>query len=99
MSLLKYDPETGVFTWLADRAHNALAGCIAGSRLSSGYCQIKVGGPLFYTHRLAFLYMTGRWPSAEIDHIDHNRGNNAWGNLREATRSQNLASRRPWTCL
>lgn len=42
--------------------------------------------------------MTGRWPSLEVDHIDADRDNNCWSNLREATRSQNNANERLRKC-
>ena len=42
----------------------------------------------YYVQRLAFLYMEGRWPDPEADHIDGDRTNNRWSNLREATRVQ-----------
>ncbi|WP_376956428.1 HNH endonuclease signature motif containing protein (plasmid) [Azospirillum sp. A26] len=90
--LLHYDPETGVFTWLvrrqgirADRA----AGCVS----SPGYILIGVDGRLCRAHRLAWLYMTGEWPAAEIDHINRARGDNRWNNLRLATGSQNQGNR------
>jgi len=38
--------------------------------------------------------MAGEWPKDQIDHIDLNRSNNAWDNLREASRDQNGANRR-----
>jgi len=38
--------------------------------------------------------MTGEWPKGEIDHIDLDRANNKWENLREATHSENSANRR-----
>jgi len=44
-------------------------------------------------HRVAFLYMTGRWPD-EVDHRDGDGTNNRWRNLREVTREVNMQNRR-----
>ena len=50
-------------------------------------------GRIFYqqvlAHRVAHKIMTGRDP-VEIDHVDGNRGNNKWSNLKDGTRSDNL---------
>jgi hypothetical protein len=42
---------------------------------------------------LAFLYMEGRLARGDVDHRDGDPSNNRWSNLREATRSQNIANR------
>jgi uracil phosphoribosyltransferase len=37
--------------------------------------------------------MTGDWPRDQIDHIDGNRDNNCWSNLREASNAENSKNR------
>ena len=91
--LLQYEEETGIFRWKFDRSSNARSGDVAGT-LCRGYIQISIDDRLYKGHRLAFLYMLGRWPDPEADHEDLDRSNNRWKNLREATRSQNLANKR-----
>lgn len=88
---LDYDPETGVFTWRKKIARKVVVGKIAGNIVDArGYRKIMIDGGRHYAHRLAFLYMTGDWPSEYVDHADGDPSNNAWANLREATRSQNM---------
>ena len=90
MRLLKYNPETGVFTWLVSPNRRITVGSIAGYGYYTGnYIKIKIAGVFYQAHRLAFLYMTGDFPEKHIDHKDHNRSNNKWVNLRKVTRLQN----------
>ena len=86
-SLLAYDPVTGEFRWRVSR-RGCSAGALAGVVRPSGYRQIMLGRRHYYAHRLAWLYMTGDWPSRQIDHRDGDRSNNAWSNLREADLQQ-----------
>lgn len=37
--------------------------------------------------------MTGKWPTEQIDHKNHNGEDNRWENLREATHTQNMRNR------
>ena len=53
-----------------------------------------VDGKRYLAHRLAWLYMTGEWPSKELDHEDRNRSNNRWLNIRVATKKQNGENRK-----
>lgn len=93
--LLDYDPDTGVFTWLICANNNgAIAGSRAGALHSEGYFYIGIGGKRYFAHRLAWLYMTGKWPEHDIDHRDGNRSRNVYSNLRSVTRSVNLQNQR-----
>lgn len=91
--LLHYNPETGVFTWARSVGQRARIGRVAGSKVPSGYIKISVSKRVYSAHRLAWLYMTGSWPENEIDHVDNNPSNNAFSNLRAATKSQNAQNR------
>jgi hypothetical protein len=67
---------------------------IAGTKHDQGYRQIIIYRTHYFCHRLAWLYCTGRWPKNELDHIDNNRGNDRFVNLREATSQQNKRNSR-----
>ncbi len=90
-NLLKYSPDTGLFTWLVSPTNCVQVGDIAGC-VHHGYIEIKINGRVFHAHRLAFLYMEGRWPLKFMDHINMDRSDNRWCNLREATPAQNRAN-------
>lgn len=86
--LLSYDPETGLFRWKVTRGGPRKAGDIAGT--SASYIHLTFDGKTYYAHRLAWLYMTGEWPKGEIDHIDGDKKNNRFANLRDVSRSVNV---------
>lgn len=99
---LNYDPTTGVFIWLhRPRKHfrnahgwntfnSKYAGKQAGCLSPAGYVKIRINNGLCRADRLAYAHMTGRWPDQgiDVDHIDGNRANDRWSNLRLASRSQ-----------
>lgn len=82
---LIYDCDTGKF---ARRG----SGRVVGSRHSKGYVVISVFNLRIYAHRLAWLYVTGEWPAEQIDHINGDRSDNRFANIRLATQSENQSN-------
>ena len=98
--LLDYDPETGVLTWRErdrkwfktkrsyNRWNNRFAGKKAGSKMQTGYCEIKIIGTSFLLHRVTWKLVHNEEPE-QVDHINHNRADNRLTNLRVATNKIN----------
>lgn len=99
--LLAYDPATGHATWRERpleffkdaRAHRVwnsrYSGVRAGSVATIGYIYCYFMGRNFPMHRLIWAAHTGAWPVGQIDHINGNRADNRWVNLREVSKAQN----------
>ncbi len=92
-SLLSYEQSNGAFTWIVAPSNRIRAGSEAGSVGRLGYRRICINRRAYFAHRLAWLYVYGRWPLREIDHIDGTPANNAIANLREADHFENQANR------
>ena len=92
-----YIPETGEITWKSSKGR-AIEGTKATSLSSNGYLIIKVTYEgtryAFMAHRVAWLLKTGSWPLGVIDHVDRNKINNSWDNIRDCSQSQNLARKK-----
>lgn len=92
ISLLHYSPETGIFTRAVDR-RRWKAGQQVGSISNDGYVNIGLNHQIYRAHRLAWLYMTGTEPVNGIDHINRDRSDNRWVNLRASDQSTNTLNR------
>jgi hypothetical protein len=89
-SVLDYEEDTGFFTWIkAPKSCPFILGKTAGRISNFGYVQIKINGVMHSAHRLAWLYVYGKFPSQNIDHIDGCRTNNAISNLQNVSNRQN----------
>jgi len=79
--------------WKKSKPGMKLSG-IAGSLGNKGYIRLKVDGRQYQAHRVAWLIMTGEWPENDIDHINHDRADNRFINLREATCMENARNQK-----
>ena len=85
--VLSYVPATGIFRWKVSVSTRAPVGTIAGAKNGRGYRQIRIDGRPYSASRLAWLYMTGKWPNSEISYINGKPSDTRWANLREAKSS------------
>jgi hypothetical protein len=85
---LKYDPYNGIGTWILPRHSRLQVGALAGTH-SRGYLSIKFKRKAYKAHRLFWFLQTKHDPGElTIDHIDQNKLNNKFINLRLANNKQ-----------
>jgi hypothetical protein len=80
-----YDPETGI-------VHNKTTGRTIGAKQSKGYITVEIRGKTQLVHRFAFFKMTGKWPEEPVDHINRDRTDNRWTNLRTVSNKENRSN-------
>ena len=90
-AVIDYDRLTGLFTWKIS-GHKRKSGRTAGCIDKSGYRRIYVNGKQCLASHLAWIIVHGKPPETDIDHRDTIRSNDAFDNLRLATRRQNIAN-------
>ena len=104
--LLRYDPDTGKLYWRRRdesisnkfKHFNMLfASQEAGYIGTLGYVKLTVLGCNVLAHRAIYAIMTGAWPEEQMDHINGDRSDNRWVNLRHVTHLQNSANKSGWS--
>lgn len=90
--LLSYDPGSGLFTWRVDQG-SARAGSVAATKATNGYLVVMVDKKYRSLHRMAFAFMGQEVPDC-VDHINGDRTDNRWLNLRAATAIDNARNQR-----
>lgn len=95
--LLSYNADTGIFTRIQSR-RGCAAGTLAGSINTAGYCVIRIDYSYYYAHRLSFIYMVGECPEI-VDHINGNRSDNRFINLRPSSKKLNAQNIRGATTM
>lgn len=89
-----YDPETGAL-WFLDVRVVGLRIVATSHAHRDGYRIVRLPGTRRWlrAHRIVWKWMTGEDPVGDVDHINGDKADNRWENLRLATRSQNMANR------
>lgn len=92
---LKYDPLTGLFTWLVSPRFSVPIGCVVGSQMPEhDYLSVGIKGKSYKASHLAWFYMHGSWPRGVIDHLNGNTKDNSIANLRDCSRAVNSQNQR-----
>ena len=92
MEFIDYNPSTGIFLWKKSPSNNVKAGSQVGV-ISEGYRLISLKNKKYPASHVAWFIMTGAFPVMKIDHIDTDKLNDAWHNLREVTTLENAQNR------
>ncbi|QIG68228.1 HNH endonuclease protein [Rhizobium phage RHph_Y1_10] len=100
LAVFDYDAENGLLFW-KERSDDAfsdsryartwntrLAGKRAGHIAKSGYAKVKINDSVFAVHRLIWTIETGEIADC-IDHINGNRSDNRFINLRNVSKEEN----------
>jgi hypothetical protein len=85
----KPSPEKRCAMWNGKYAGKPALTCVD----PRGYKKGEVSGVFVWAHRAAWALVSGRWPTLEIDHINRNKGDNRFRNLRQVTHRDNAKNR------
>ena len=89
LRLFNYDPLTGILRWrVRPHAHSGRReGEEAGNLAVLGYRVVTIDYEIYKVHRVIWKMVTGE-DADTVDHVDRNKVNNRFANLRNATPSE-----------
>lgn len=87
--IFNYDNLSGKLTWKIKPADRYHIGSDCGTINNFGYRHITYKGKKYLAHRLIWFIETGNWSKYQIDHINGDKLDNRFSNLREVTNRQN----------
>jgi len=99
--VINYDEESGKLTWLkklsiANKVGDE-CGCLCTGLNGKSYRRVNVFGKSYFSHHLAWLYMTGGMPKNQIDHINGDGTDNRFINLRDVSPKENSKNKRRYS--
>ena len=87
LEVFDYNPDTGELAHKLDTA-SGMKGAVASAMHHEGYLSVSIGRKEYLVHRVIWFMVKGYWPE-QVVHIDHDRTNNRWVNLREVVSRAN----------
>lgn len=91
---IRYEPDTGLFYWKRqNKTGKRRLDKPAGFNRSNGYLAVSVDGYSIFLQVLAFLLTMKKRPDHQMDHINGDKKDNRWCNLRPATNEENSQNR------
>jgi hypothetical protein len=96
VELVNYDPVSGIFTWKKVTNRSIVPNTECKGSIVGGYKVIGIDGVKYYLARLAWMYMTKSFPEKGlvIDHINGDKTDNSFKNLRSCSQQLNCMNRR-----
>jgi len=86
---IHYNPDTGIITRILSTSNRVKVGSVCDNKNNFGYIRVGICGRRYQAHTVIWLYMTGKFPKKQVDHMNHIRDDNRWCNLREVTSREN----------
>ena len=86
--IIHYDPGTGKFTWLKSTSNQVRVGDECGTVREGNYRRISIDYIRYPAAHLACLYMDGKLPPNDVEHINGDVRDCAWANLKHVTKKK-----------